>query len=344
MKRHYFFAAAFALAATLFFAGHPALAAGEAPETATSGAETFIPKPASRSVTLTGFTRPRTTMTLVSEESGQCVEVLADVGDAIGKDGVFARLDDSFVVLDLEKNRAEQKRLAANLAFYENEVKRYEKLVSADSAARRDLEEDVRVLAGAKHELEALRIGEKAYKEHLRRHTLRAPAGWKVVERYLEPGEWVKSGDKAAELGRFDVLMIPYALTIAELSALKAQGGEIGLEMTDIGKKARARIERISPDFDPDSRKINVDMIIETNGFDFRGGLRAEMTLEMPDPGGALLVPKKSLLKAYEEFFLIRPDGERVKTVLLGQGPEGLLRVSVEGRAPGEAFLANPGS
>lgn len=344
MRKLCIFAAALALAGTVLFAERPTLAAGEAGKAVETGGETFVPKPASRSVTLTGFTRPRSSMTLVSEESGLCVEVLADVGDAIGEDGVFAKLDDSFMSLDLRKNMAEQKRLAADLTFYENEVKRYEKLVQNDSAARRDLEEDIRVLAGAKNGLEALRIEEKALREHLRRHALRAPAGWRVVERYLEPGEWVRSGDKAAELGRFDVLMIPYALTIGELAALRAQGGEAELRMTDVGKKARAKIERVSPDFDPATRKINVDMVIEKGDFDFRGGLRAEMTLEMPDQGGALLVPEGSLLKAYEEYFLIRPGGERAKAVLLGQGPDGFLRISAEGVAPGEAFLVNPGS
>ncbi len=345
MRTFVIFAAALALAGiTAFGRPAPVLAEGEPGTVVETGGETFVPKPAMRSVTLTGFTRPRTVMTLVSEESGLCVEVMADVGDAIGPDGVFAKLDESFVALDLEKNLAEQKRLAANLTFYENEVKRYEKLVQNDSAARRDLEEDVRVLAGAKNGLEAMRIEEKSLREHLRRYTLRAPAGWKVIERYLEPGEWVRSGDKAAELGRFDVLMIPYALTVEELAALKAQGGEIELDMTDIGKTARAKIERVSPDFDPATRKINVDMVIETNGFDFRGGLRAEMTLDMPDQGGALLAPKDSLLKAYEEYFLIRPNGERVKVVLLGQGPVGFLRISAEGVSPGEAFLVNPGS
>jgi len=327
--------AAFAvcLLCLMFFSARPSFA--------TDGA-TFVPEPASRLTTLTAFTRPRAVMTLVSEESGRCLEVLADVGDAIGPDGVFARLDDSFQRLDLEKNRAEQGRLEANFEFYSKEVKRYEKLVGKDSAARRDLEDEARVLAGVENDLRALRIQEKNLREHLARYVLKAPPGWLVMERYLEPGEWVKSGDKAAELGRFDVLLAPFALTVAELGALKARGAP-ELRLTDLGITVPARIERVAPDFDPATRKITVDLAVDNKGGKLRGGLRADLTLDMPD-SGALLVPRGSLLKAYEEFFLVRPGGERVKAALLGDGPDGTTRIRAEDVRPGEAFLVNPGS
>jgi len=303
----------------------------------------FVPRPATREITLTGFTRPRAAMTLVSEESGRCLEVMADVGDVIAPDGVFAKLDDAFVILDLQKNKAEQQRLVADVKFYESEVRRYQQLVSKDSVAVRDLEEDVRVLEGAKNSLAALRIEERILLEHLSRFVLRAPPGWLVIERYLEPGEWVKSGDKAAELGRFDRLLVPFALTVSELSAVRAMKGKLWLRLTDFDLQVPADIERIAPDFDPETRKINVDLAMDNQDRKLRGGLRAELVISMPDAGGALLAPRESLVKAYEEYFLVRPDGERVRATLLGDAPEGQVRIRLDGMKPGEAFLAHPG-
>ena len=52
-----------------------------------------------REVTLTGYTRVRHVMDIVSEEAGRCTRVTADIGDAVGKDGVFAILDKTFIDL-----------------------------------------------------------------------------------------------------------------------------------------------------------------------------------------------------------------------------------------------------
>ncbi len=301
----------------------------------------FTVQTATRPVTLTGFTRPRAYMTLVSEETGRCKAVQADVGDVIGPDGIFGRLDDTFMALDLEKNRAEQKKLAADIAFFRKEVERYQRLVAKDSAAVRDLEEDIRVLAGAELGLTALQVQEKSLQEHMTRFALRAPAGWKVLARHLEPGEWVKAGDPVAELGRFDVLLVPCALTMEELAALRAAGTDIALTLPDLGASAKAAIELVSPDFDPQTRKIHVDLQITSGDFEFRGGIRCELTLQLRDPG-ALLVPAQAVLKAYEEHFLVRPGGERVKITLLGDGPDGTLRVSSAAIKHGESFLLAP--
>ncbi|MGD8995917.1 MAG: hypothetical protein PVH34_11930, partial [Syntrophobacterales bacterium] len=73
--------------------------------------DVVVAKPAMRWVTLTGYTRARYVMDIVSEESGHCVKVTADVGDQIGKDGLFALLDTTFIDLTLKKNRVDQQRL-----------------------------------------------------------------------------------------------------------------------------------------------------------------------------------------------------------------------------------------
>jgi len=53
-------------------------------------------------------------------------------------------------------------------------------------------------------------------------------------------------------------------------------------------------------------------------------------------------VPAQAVLKAYEEHFLVRPGGERVKITLLGDGPDGTLRVSSAAIKHGESFLLAP--
>ncbi|QGY39528.1 efflux RND transporter periplasmic adaptor subunit [Pseudodesulfovibrio cashew] len=304
--------------------------------------ETFEAEAAARRATLTGFTRARSSMTLVAEESGRVEKVMADVGDTLGQDGLFAQLDTTFIRLDLRENRAEQERLKSDFEYYRKEMNRYKQLVKSKNAAQSTLDSNVRAHQGALQQLRGKQIEERVLMERMKRFSLIGPAGWKVVTRYIEPGEWVTKGEKVAELGNYEALLVPYALTGAEFRALKEQGENITLRLTDLNIPVQARIERVSPGFDPQSRKINVDLQISQGDFEFRGGLRTELVLELPDPGGAVLVPATALVKAYEEYFLMTPEGERVRVMLLGSGRNNLRRVSSPEVHAGDRFMVKP--
>ena len=297
--------------------------------------ETFVAQSAARRSTLTGFTRARNAMTLVAEESGRVEKVLVDVGDVLGDDGLFAVLDTTFIRLDLAGNRADQERLKSDVNFHKKEMDRYAQLVETRTAAQSTLDSNVRAHQSALQQLRAMQIQERVLAERLERFSLVGPPGWKVVARHIEPGEWVSPGERVAELGRYDVLLAPFALTSAEYRALQEQGDAVALAFTDLGLDVPAKVERVSPGFDPDSRKINVDLEI-------RGGLRVELVIDLPDPGGAVLVPKTALVKAYEEYFLIAPDGQRVRVVLLGAADNDMRRVTGENVRPGDSFLVKP--
>lgn len=304
--------------------------------------ETFIARPAARRSTLTGFTRARNSMTLVAEESGRVELVVADVGDTLGEDGLFAELDTTFIKLDLAGNRADQQRLNSDLVYNKKEMDRYKALVKSKNAAQSTLDSNVRAHQAALQQLRAKQIEERVLMERLKRFSLVGPAGWKVATRYIEPGEWVTKGEKVAELGRYDVLLVPFALTSTEYRALKEQGETVTLRLTDFNKDIQARFARVSPGFDPQTRKINVDLEIDKGDFEFRGGLRTELEIDLPDPGGAVMVPKAALVKAYEEYFLMTPENERVRVVLLGGAENGMRRVSSPDVRAGDRFLLKP--
>jgi len=304
--------------------------------------EVFETKVASRKISLTGFTRARSSMTLVAEESGRVKSVFADVGDAVRKDGHFAELDTTFIDLDLQSNRANQQRLKSDYAYYKKEMDRYSELVKTQNAAQSTLDNNVRAYQTAQQQLRAMQIQEKFLMERLSRFSLIGPSGWKVVMRHIEPGEWVNKGEAVAELGRYDVLLVPYALTSAEYGVIQSMGGTVPLRLTDLGIDVQAKVERVSPGFDPKTRKINVDLEIDKGDFEFRGGLRTELALNLPDPGGAVLVPKTALVKAYEEYFLMTPDNQRVRVMLLGSAKDNLRRVSAPDVTPGMQFLVKP--
>lgn len=307
--------------------------------------EVVVAKPAMHRVTLTGYTRARYVMDIVSEEAGRCVKVTADVGDQIGKNGLFTVLDTTFIDLALKKNQVDQERLMNMIAFHAKEVGRFEKLVERETAAQSRLDEIQNKLDQAKFQIKTLKVQETELKERRSRHFIRIPQGWSIIQRDVEPGEWVSVGKHLGKAGDFRTLLVPFALSPEEYHALKRIEGPIQLSQPSVDHNTtslKASMARISPAFDPETRKINVELVVTETLTENRGGLRTELTLEMVDPSGAVLIPAAAVAERYEEFWLTRANGEKIRVLFLGDGPDNTYRVRAAKLNPGDKFRLQP--
>jgi RND family efflux transporter MFP subunit len=304
---------------------------------------TFRAAAALRTAELTGYTRPLARIGLVSEEEGKCLKVHLDVGDIVGKEGVFARLEGTFLTLELERNKAEQGRARSEQEFYARELKRYASLATSEAVAQSALDNAQYRHKQAVQQLVALEVHEKTLRERLSRHVIKAPAGWTIISRALEPGQWVARGQQVGEAGDFRSLKVPFALTVQELGALRTLGKTVKVRIPDLSAQGEAILGIVSPDFDPQTRKVHVELEIRKGDFPFRGGLRTILTLTLPETGSVFLVPETALLEAYEEHFLLRPDGDRVRVVVLSRTAGRTARIASEEIRPGDAFLLDAG-
>ena len=309
--------------------------------TADPGAALVTAEPALREVALTGFTRARAELPLVAETSGRVEAVAHDIGGAIGEDGIFARLDDTFIRLELEEVEVEQERLQAQIAYDQREVKRYTKLARKNNASASQLDTLEQTLRDNRHELRVLDVKQKVLEERLVRTRIRAPAGWRVTGRSLEPGQWVKNGENVGKAADFSTLIVPFALTPEQYAALTGSDDGIRLGLPDLKQEVVASIYRTNPGFDPDTRKIAVDLRIRDRIEPNRGGLRAHLGLRLPERTGAVLLPSAAVERSYDELWVTREDGERLQVMLLGNavGPDGKrLRVASPDIEPGQRF------
>jgi len=319
------------------------LQASEGEEQPWGEGEIFAAKPAMRQVTLTGYTRARHTMEIMSEEAGRCFKVAADVGDTIGADGLFCVLDTTFVDIAIDRNRIDQKRVENRIAYEIKEVRRFEELVQRDSAAQSTLDAHQNRLDQSRFELEALKNEEENLNERQARHTSKVPSGWTMTERAVEPGQWVSAGTYLGRAGDFRKLLVPFSLSPEEYTAVKKLQGKAKLRFPDEGKSGitlEAEVERISPAFDPETRKISVELSVQKGLSHMRGGLRAVFTLEVPDGSGTVLVPTSALSERYEALWLTRENGEQVRVVLLDHGPKNTSRVRSAEVKRGDRFKA----
>lgn len=317
----------------------PAWAAPPSGGTAQAGARVVQALPATQPLVFSGFTRARAKLRLVSEVAGRCLKVNYDLGETIGPQGVFAVLDDTFTRLDLQANQLEQKRLVSRVAYLDKDAARYRNLVKRGSEAPSKLDRLDEDLTQARLQLEALKTQAAILAERLTRHVIKAPPGWRVIERKVEPGSWVAAGGEVALLGDFRTLLVPLALSPDEFALLQKQGADLKVILPHLGVSLPAKLERLSPAFDPATRKIALELELGPGLKERRGGLRVELTLTAPDSSGAVLLPAEAVSERYQENWVTRADGKSLRVVVLGPGPGGALRVSGPGIEPGQKFL-----
>lgn len=267
---------------------------------------------------LTSFTRARTELLLATELSGRITEITADVGDVIPANGHLLCLDDTFTRLDLEKAGSDKAKLAIDIDYFRKQVNRYQRLVTQNSSAQIQLDESQRNLESVRQQLKGVGIQQQILRERLKRHCIAAPAGWRMISRLAEPGQWINAGEPAAKVGDYSRLQLPFALTYQELQALMAST-DIELYLPDSGIRLPAMIEKISPAFDEASRKTQVTLTVDNNPHQRQGGIRAELILRLPLPSGAIILPRQALKTAYEAYWVERADGTEIKVEYLGE-------------------------
>ncbi|WP_089726526.1 efflux RND transporter periplasmic adaptor subunit [Candidatus Thiosymbion oneisti] len=299
-------------------------------------------EPALREVTLTGFTRARAELPLATETAGRVIAVAYDIGETIGKDGIFARLDATFIELELAEVEIRQERLRTRVAYDRREVKRHTELARRDHTSASQLDALEQALRDNGYELQVLGNRQKVLQERLLRTRIRAPAGWRITRRNLEPGQWVQEGENVGAAADFTTLIVPFALTPDQYGTLTdSDHAGLRLHLPDLKQDVAASIYRTYPGFDPVTRKIAVDLALHDRVEPHRGGLRARLGLRLPERTGAVTLPIAAVEHSHEELWVTREDGQRLRVILLGnnQGPDGeYLRVAAPDLAPGQRF------
>ncbi len=292
---------------------------------------------------LRGYTRARWRRFLTCEEPGRCLEVRAEMGDLIPEDALFAKIDTTFIELELEANQAACARLENQKEYWQREVERYRKLSGSKAVSETRVQELELKYDQARLGLVELKVKAAVLKERRLRCSIKAPAGWHLLERKLEPGEWLTRGRVVGLVGDYRSLLVPFSLTPAQYEWLKNEGagGKVSLILDDESRSATkvpARLLRTSPAFDQKTRKIMVELEVSQGLSARRGGIALELAIKLPEAGSVVEVPAPAVFERYGAFWLVRENGTEVKVVKLGQAANGDFRIVGENVKSGDRF------
>lgn len=374
-QRALVFATAFAACLLATLPTHGETTPGS-PSSDTPLPEQWVPAehPATLERVITAFTEPARRLALSSEFAGRVITIGPEAGERIDGDPnsstVVAKLDDRFAALArdrastaLEQARRDEATARARLAIAEREhryrlleVDRIRELASKGKVPtseldavtyRADVAELDRKLAESRlalagQAIEAAQIELDDAEERLARHEIRAPAGWTVLSREVEPGMMVSPGQPLLELADVSTLSIHARLSEAEVRALRAIGAKIPVEFVHANESsAQARLHRVDVDHDPVTLKRVVELRLPgSSAPEASGGLEVAFRLRVEDPTGSLRIPEPFLEQRLERYFVHLRDGRRLPIVPLRVRPAYVL-VSPES-LPADAVLIRP--
>ncbi len=303
---------------------------------------------AKKRITLTGYTRSKTTATVSSEVSGKLIRVNYDVAQVIGEKPFF-EIDSTFVNFQIESTRHSLKKLkvarqkmSSQAAYLKKEFSRIDQLHKGDRATevRRDAAEEE--LKQARFETKSLDIEKavldttlKELQERKGRHHIYASKGWIVVKKRVEAGEIVAQSMPLAEVGDYGNLVVPLAVSGDELSAIRRLPEEFDAQLE--GEPVKASINWVNPEFNEQTRKLSIEVALAGYEGEKRGGLRFSMPIEIKTEG--LFVPKAAVTNRYDNpRVTLKETGKTINVMVLGETDDGLIIAEDAGLAPGVAL------
>jgi len=276
------------------------------------------------------------------------------VGQTVG-DKPLAEIDPTFIKFQIESLRQSIQKVEAALkqntsrtAYLKKEFERMNRLyeenratteVNRDTAAE-DYQQSGLEQGRLKAEKAMLDAQLNELQERRDRHSIRAPKGWIMIRKMVEPGELVAVSTALAKVGNYRELVIPLSVSAEELEAIRLLPDSFPAQLE--GKTVQARLNWVNPEFDEQTRKLAIELMLLDYKGEHRGGLRFSLPLQIASEG--LYIPKAAVINRYENpRVALKQSGEVLPVMVLGES-NGYLIVADDKQLPVGTELAPAGT
>ncbi|NOZ54567.1 MAG: efflux RND transporter periplasmic adaptor subunit [Gammaproteobacteria bacterium] len=230
---------------------------------------------------------------LATEVEGRLKRV-AEVGARVKEDQVVARVDNTFVNLEIEELESAVEREKAQLSFLREEVKRLQRLEKQNNASKTRLEQTRADRDIARNNLNIARTRLQLAKEGKWRHEIRAPFTGVIAERYVQAGERVNKGDQVVRLIDAVAMEVRASVPLISINYI-TEGSKLVLS---VEQSERVEIEGVVRTIVPvgDERSGLMDLRINFKSRGWRVGQPVRVALPTANPKKTLVVPRDALV------------------------------------------------
>ncbi|NLU33652.1 MAG: efflux RND transporter periplasmic adaptor subunit [Wolinella succinogenes] len=275
---------------------------------------------------------------LASEVSGVIEELLVKEGARVKKGEALARLNSDLLQKEIAAKESSLKQAKAQAAKVEKEFERLSKLHATQSVSFKEYEDALFDKEAQKSSAEAVASDLARLKSELGRKTLKAPYEGIILEKLLNPGEWVATGAAIFNMAKLSPMEASIEVPFETMKNLKV-GDRVNLKVAQ--KEYPASIKALIPLGDSKARTFPVKIAIDNSKGELFEGLEARVRLKTQESASGLLVPRDSILpkNGQNVIFVLKEGKAKMINVEILAYEGRLALVKAKGISAGERVV-----
>jgi len=186
------------------------------------------------------------------------------------------------------------------------------------------------------------RVGVEIARQQLADASLRAPFSGAVQRRYVNPGQYVKTGDPVVSLVQVNPLRL--RAEVPEKDSMRLRVGQpVSFRVTGTDEARVAVVTRLSPALERGNRMLVVEADVENDGALHPGSFAEARIVVARDPS-AIMVPSGAIrtFAGLEKVFVVEAGKAVEREVSTGQRDGNRVEVT-RGIKEGDLVILNPG-
>jgi RND family efflux transporter MFP subunit len=241
---------------------------------------------------------------VATEQDGRVTRV-AEVGTLVRKGDALAQLDDSLLRLQQRQNESDIERIQAQLDYAQAHEERLGALVKKASIAGSQLDEARSQRRVLEQDLQRARVTLDETRHRLQNATVRAPFDGTVVERFIQAGEYLGTGNAVVRLVNTRALEVR-AQAPVHLAARLKPGMDVAVREgeTEVQQIVRA----VVPVGDESSRQFELRITLASEAWPIGSALQVGLPSDAPRE--VVAVPRDALVLRANETFVVRVDAD----------------------------------
>ncbi|WP_075999542.1 efflux RND transporter periplasmic adaptor subunit [Pseudohalioglobus lutimaris] len=291
-----------------------------------------------RSLPLNGRVHSRHDASLSLTLSGQ-LEWVLEPGTLVRKGEVIGQLDQQPILLRKAELSHLAQREQVNGAYLDKELVRLKRLMEANNASERLVDESESQRDISRLELRSLQARIAQLDDELRRSRLVAPFSGVIAQRLKRGGEYVNPGEPIARLVDLEQLELRFQVPVSYLGRLQvnqqvafaAQGGQL---LGETPPTQQSTVRTIIPAADSNSQTFEVRADIDSSGSGtVIAGQLVNVSLQISSGKATVQIPRDAIVLRSEGNYVFRIDEkDKAHRVPVEVGEGSTAWVSVRGK------------
>lgn len=299
-------------------------------------------RPVERALLFVGELQAEAEAVVKAEAKGKILEIYKNLGDAVKKGELIARLDSEEYKISHEQATQALKEAQSKYELARLNRDRADGLFKKGLISERESDEARESLNGLEATVKERQAALKMATKRLRDTDIVAPFSGVIEERFVNVGDYLD--DKSAVASVVAVSPLKLKASVPEMAAGAVRKGMrvfIKVEAYP-GNVFEGSVVRVSPSLDPKTRTLPIEAVFSNNDGMLKPGFFAKGKAVTKSADKAVFVPEEALIAfaGIKKIFVIENGEAKERLVKVGERIENLLEIT-EGVKEGEVIATS---